>query len=141
MNNNIRTVQSESSTFAQLAQSAIQNIDTIKKPDFLSWFLFMYYIRNISWKLSTNEIWKILSSEKIFPQYEVVMGSSWGKSFFWKKNLNQKQQKKPANSAASSQKPLRYQGRRNVKTFGGISQLVGHNLPTPTPWLEKGEFG
>ena len=34
MNNNIRTVQSESSTFAQLAQSAIQNIDTIKKPDF-----------------------------------------------------------------------------------------------------------
>ena len=45
----------------------------------------MYYIRNISWKLSTNEIRKILSSEKIFPQYEVVMGSSWGKSFFWKK--------------------------------------------------------
>ena len=131
MNNNIRTVQSESSTFAQLAQSAIQNIDTIKKPDFLSWFLFMYYIRNISWKLSTNEIWKILSSEKIFPQYEVVMGSSWGKSFFWKKNLNQKQQKKPANSAASSQKPLRYQGRRNVKHFGRTSPLVGHNLLTP----------
>ena len=60
--------------------------------------------------------------------------------FLLKKNLNQKQQKKPANSAASSQKPLRYQGRRNVKNFGGTSQLVGHNLPTPTPWLEKGEF-
>ena len=54
--------------------------------------------------------------------------------FLLKKNLNQKQQKKPANSAASSQKPLRYQGRRNVKNFGGTSQLVGHNLLTP--WLE-----
>ena len=102
--------------------------------------LCTYYIRNISWKLRTNKIGIILSSEKIYPQYEVVMGSSWGKSFFWKKNLNQKQQKKPANSAASSQKPLRYQDRRKVKNFGGTSQLVGHNLPTPTPWLEKGEF-
>ena len=94
----------------------------------------MYYIRNISffggffwfllWKLSTNEIGIILSSEKISPQYKVVMGSSWGKSFFWKKIWTR-----------SSRRNLRI-ARHHLKSLWDIRAVgMSKNLVGQDNWL------